>query len=309
MSKFFKHFRLCPRRARKSHHGRRLSKNVTSVGQFAPCLSGNGTGRRIRNYVFEFRDHEPEFRRRDSADSREQGRRCHLAWIGGTDVVVSVPKIDAHFQTIQHVERNIMRPRVLISDELPHASVEVLEAAGCHVTYQPQLGKRDEAGSVIGAYDGLVIRSATRVSGALLNHTRQLRVIGRAGIGVDNVDIPAATARGVVVMNTPHGNSVTTAEHTIAMIMALARHIPKADAATRSGVWEKTKFMAELRCKTLGKCGQFCAGQASAQSTTRSRQICRAPAGEPAGSLIDVSPVCGPWVPLASLRPLRRDVR
>ena len=128
-----------------------LSKNVTSVGQFAPCLSGNGTGRRIRNYVFEFRDHEPEFRRRDSADSREQGRRCHLAWIGGTDVVVSVPKIDAHFQTIQHVERNIMRPRVLISDELPHASVEVLEAAGCHVTYQPQLGKRDEAGSVIGA--------------------------------------------------------------------------------------------------------------------------------------------------------------
>jgi D-3-phosphoglycerate dehydrogenase len=149
-----------------------------------------------------------------------------------------------------------MRPRVLISDELSKTSVECLEAAGCDVTYQPQLGRTGEVGSVIGGYDGLVVRSATKVSSPLLGHAHRLKVIGRAGIGVDNVDIPSATARGIVVMNTPHGNSVTTAEHTIAMIMALARHIPRADAATRSGVWEKTKFMGtELRGKTLGIVG------------------------------------------------------
>src|SRR3954466_4364834 len=149
-----------------------------------------------------------------------------------------------------------MRPRVLISDELSNTSVECLEAAGCDVTYQPQLGRTGEVGSVIGGYDGLVIRSATKVSISLLGHAHRLKVIGRAGIGVDNVDIPSAIARGIVVMNTPHGNSVTTAEHTIAMIFALARQIPEASATTKAGKWEKNRFMGvELSGKTLGLIG------------------------------------------------------
>jgi D-3-phosphoglycerate dehydrogenase len=109
---------------------------------------------------------------------------------------------------------------------------------------------------VVGDYDGLAIRSATKVSAKILDKARNLKVIGRAGIGVDNVDIPAATAKGVIVMNTPFGNSITTAEHAISLMLALARQIPEADSSTRAGKWEKNRFMGvEIFGKTLGVIG------------------------------------------------------
>src|SRR5271165_5462157 len=107
-----------------------------------------------------------------------------------------------------------MAPRVLISDKLSPAAVAIFEERGVEVDVKPGLDK-DELASIIGEYDGLAIRSATKVTARLLERATRLRVVGRAGIGVDNVDIPAATARGVIVMNTPFGNSITTAEHAI----------------------------------------------------------------------------------------------
>ena len=115
---------------------------------------------------------------------------------------------------------------------------------------KPGLDK-DELAKIIGDYDGLAIRSATKVTAKLLEHAKKLKVVGRAGIGVDNVDIPAATAKGVIVMNTPFGNSITTAEHAIALMFALARQLPAADASTQAGKWEKNRFMGvELTGKT-----------------------------------------------------------
>src|SRR6188768_1454493 len=114
----------------------------------------------------------------------------------------------------------------------------------------------DELARIIGDYDGLAIRSATKVTAKLMAAAPNLKVIGRAGIGVDNVDIPAATARGVVVMNTPFGNSITTAEHAVALMFALARELPAADLSTQAGKWEKNRFMGvELTSKTLGLIG------------------------------------------------------
>jgi D-3-phosphoglycerate dehydrogenase len=114
----------------------------------------------------------------------------------------------------------------------------------------------EELMAIIGEYDGLAIRSATKVTKAILEHATNLKVVGRAGIGVDNVDIPAASAQGVVVMNTPFGNSITTAEHAIALMFALARQLPEADASTQAGKWEKNRFMGvELTSKTLGLIG------------------------------------------------------
>jgi D-3-phosphoglycerate dehydrogenase len=110
--------------------------------------------------------------------------------------------------------------------------------------------------AIIGEYDGLAIRSSTKVTKDILDHATNLKVVGRAGIGVDNVDIPAASAKGVVVMNTPFGNSITTAEHAIALMFALARQLPEADASTQAGKWEKNRFMGvELTSKTLGLIG------------------------------------------------------
>jgi len=125
------------------------------------------------------------------------------------------------------------------------------------VDFQPALGKdKEKLAAAIGNYDGLAIRSATKVPGKVLEWAKNLKVIGRAGIGVDNVDIPAATARGIIVMNTPFGNSITTAEHAISLMLALARQIPEADASTRAGKWEKNKFMGvEIFGKTLGVIG------------------------------------------------------
>jgi D-3-phosphoglycerate dehydrogenase / 2-oxoglutarate reductase len=148
-------------------------------------------------------------------------------------------------------------PRVLISDALSPAAVQIFRDRGIDVTFDASLGKdKDRLAAIIGDYDGLAIRSATKVTAKLLDQAKNLKVIGRAGIGVDNVEIPAATQRGVIVMNTPFGNSITTAEHAISMMMALARQIPEADTSTRAGKWEKNRFMGvELTAKTLGVIG------------------------------------------------------
>ena len=146
-------------------------------------------------------------------------------------------------------------PKVLISDQLSPAAVQIFKDRGVDVDVKPGLSK-EELKSIIGRYDGLAIRSATKVTADLLSAATHLKVVGRAGIGVDNVDINAATARGVVVMNTPYGNSITTAEHAIAMMFALAREIPAANTSTHAGKWEKNRFMGvELTGKTLGIIG------------------------------------------------------
>ncbi|HEX9071333.1 MAG TPA: phosphoglycerate dehydrogenase [Pseudolabrys sp.] len=148
-------------------------------------------------------------------------------------------------------------PKVLISDALSPAAVQIFKDRGIEVDFQPALGKdKEKLAAAVGNYDGLAIRSTTKVTGKVLEWAKNLKVIGRAGIGVDNVDIPAATARGIIVMNTPFGNSITTAEHAISLMLALARQIPEADASTRAGKWEKNKFMGvEIFGKTLGVIG------------------------------------------------------
>ena len=150
-----------------------------------------------------------------------------------------------------------MAPKVLISDKLSEAAVQIFRDRGIDVDFQPDLGKdKDKLAEVIGQYDGLAIRSATKVTEKILEAATNLKVIGRAGIGVDNVDREAASKKGVIVMNTPFGNMITTAEHAIAMMFAVARQIPEASASTHAGKWEKSKFMGvELTGKTLGVIG------------------------------------------------------
>lgn len=146
-------------------------------------------------------------------------------------------------------------PRVLISDDLSPAAIAIFKARGIDVDLKVGLSK-DELEKIIGDYDGLAIRSATKVTPKVLDAASRLKVVGRAGIGVDNVDIKSATARGVIVMNTPFGNSITTAEHAISLMLALARQIPAADTSTRAGKWEKSKFLGvEVYNKTLGVIG------------------------------------------------------
>lgn len=150
-----------------------------------------------------------------------------------------------------------MAPKVLVSDKLSETAVQIFRDRGIDVTFEPDLGKDKVALlKIIGEYDGLAIRSATKATEKIINNATNLKVIGRAGIGVDNVDIPAASKKGVIVMNTPFGNSITTAEHAIAMMMAVARQIPAASASTHAGKWEKSRFMGvELTAKTLGVIG------------------------------------------------------
>ncbi len=146
-------------------------------------------------------------------------------------------------------------PKVLISDKMDPRAAQIFRERGVEVDEKPGLSK-DELIAIIGDYDGLAIRSATKVTKDVLAAATKLKVVGRAGIGVDNVDIPAASSGGVVVMNTPFGNSITTAEHAIALMFALARQLPEADASTQAGKWEKNRFMGvELTGKTLGLIG------------------------------------------------------
>src|ERR1700746_1956794 len=149
------------------------------------------------------------------------------------------------------------KPKVLISDALSPAAVQIFKDRGIEVDFQPNLGKdKDKLAEIIGNYDGLAIRSATKATAKIIEKATRLKVIGRAGIGVDNVEIPAATARGIIVMNTPFGNSITTAEHAITLMLALARQIPQADISTQAGKWEKNRFMGvEITSKTLGVIG------------------------------------------------------
>src|SRR5213595_3757888 len=150
-----------------------------------------------------------------------------------------------------------MPPKVLISDALSPSAVQIFKDRGIEVDFQPKLGAdKERLAQLIGDFDGLAIRSATKVTPKVLEKAKRLKVIGRAGIGVDNVDIPAATAKGVIVMNTPFGNSITTAEHAVTLMLALARQIPQADASTQAGKWEKNRFMGvEITGKTLGVIG------------------------------------------------------
>src|SRR3954468_21686147 len=146
-------------------------------------------------------------------------------------------------------------PKVLIADKLSPAAVAIFQERGVEADVKTGLPK-EELIKIIGNYDGVAIRSATKLTADVLKAAKKLKVIGRAGIGVDNVDIPAATAAGVIVMNTPFGNSITTAEHAIALMMALARDIPAANASTHAGKWEKNRFMGvELTGKILGLIG------------------------------------------------------
>ncbi|HET9273348.1 MAG TPA: NAD(P)-dependent oxidoreductase, partial [Methyloceanibacter sp.] len=148
-----------------------------------------------------------------------------------------------------------MAPRVLIADQLSPAAVAVFKERGIDTDVKIGLAK-EEIEKIIKDYDGLAVRSATKATEKVIAAADRLKVIGRAGIGVDNIDVKAATAKGVIVMNTPFGNSITTAEHAISLMMALARQIPEADRSTQSGKWEKSKFMGvELFAKTLGIIG------------------------------------------------------
>ncbi len=150
-----------------------------------------------------------------------------------------------------------MAPKVLVSDKLSETAVQIFRDRGIEVDFRPDLGKDKEALlKAIPEYDGLAIRSATKVTEKILDAARNLKVIGRAGIGTDNIDKVAASKKGVIVMNTPFGNMITTAEHAIALMFAVARQIPEANASTQAGKWEKSRFMGvELTNKTLGVIG------------------------------------------------------
>jgi D-3-phosphoglycerate dehydrogenase / 2-oxoglutarate reductase len=151
--------------------------------------------------------------------------------------------------------KDIIMPKVLISDKMDPRAAQIFRERGVEV--DEITGKsKEELIAIIGDYDGLAIRSATKVTADVIAAAKNLKVVGRAGIGVDNVDIPAASAAGIVVMNTPFGNSITTAEHAIALMFALARQLPEADLSTQAGKWEKNRFMGvELTSKTLGLIG------------------------------------------------------
>src|SRR5947199_5498233 len=146
-------------------------------------------------------------------------------------------------------------PRVLISDKLEAPGLELLRQAGVEL---------DERNGLTGAAlqeavrqaDGVIVRSATRITAELLEDPGKLRAVVRAGVGVDNIDVAAATRKGIVVMNTPGGNTVSTAEHTMTLLMSVARHLPAADASLRAGKWERNKFVgSQLAGKTLGIIG------------------------------------------------------
>ncbi len=146
-------------------------------------------------------------------------------------------------------------PRVFISDKLGANGVELLKSSGLEVDFRTGL-KGKELQEAVQAADGMIVRSETKVSAELLENPGKLRAVVRAGVGVDNIDVAAATRKGIIVMNTPGGNTVSTAEHTLAMLMALARHIPLADQSLHARKWERGKFVGtQLAGKTLGVVG------------------------------------------------------
>jgi D-3-phosphoglycerate dehydrogenase len=145
--------------------------------------------------------------------------------------------------------------KILVSDDVSESGLEPLRTAGFAVEKKTGL-KPEELREIVRDYDGLVVRSETKVTAALMDEAVRLRAIGRAGVGVDNIDVSAATTRGIIVMNAPDGNTMTTAEHTLALLLALARGVPQAHASLQGGKWERKKFIGvELRGKTLGIVG------------------------------------------------------
>ena len=155
--------------------------------------------------------------------------------------------------------------KIVVADDLPASALDVLRAE--EWTVDARAGRApDQLSTDLSDADALVVRSATKVTSALIGAAPRLRVIARAGTGVDNVDVPAASARGIVVMNAPGANSISVAELAVGLILALARHVPAADAAMKQGKWEKKKFLGEeVRNKTLGLAGLGRIGQAVAQ--------------------------------------------
>src|SRR5258705_1781698 len=145
--------------------------------------------------------------------------------------------------------------KIFVADEVSDSGLQPLRDAGITVEKRVGLGQ-NELREALKDCAGLVVRSETKVTSDLMDSTTALRVVGRAGVGVDNIDVPAATERGIVVMNAPDGNTITTAEHTIALLIALARRIPQANTSLKSGRWERKTFIGvELQGKTLGIVG------------------------------------------------------
>lgn len=145
--------------------------------------------------------------------------------------------------------------RVLALDNIDPQGLKILREAGLEVEAQGKMGE-DELKKVLPDYEALIVRSATQVTAAALAGAKKLRIIGRAGVGIDNIDVAAATERGILVVNAPEGNTVAAAEHTLALMLALARNVPQANMLLKQGVWEKKKFLGvELRHKTLGILG------------------------------------------------------
>ena len=137
-----------------------------------------------------------------------------------------------------------MTIKVLISDKLSEKAIQIFIDKGISVDFKPDVGRDKQALlEIISEYDGLAIRSSTKVTEKIIKQANKLKVVGRAGIGIDNIDLSAASKKGVIVMNTPFGNSITTAEHAISMMMSAARQIPTANSSTHSGKSEKSKFM------------------------------------------------------------------
>jgi len=146
-------------------------------------------------------------------------------------------------------------PKVLISDELSPAAIQIFQERGIDVVEKTGM-KPKELAAMIGDFDGLALRSASKVTPEVLAAAKQLKVVGRAGIGVDNIDVKVATARGICVMNTPFGNSTATAEHAITLMMAVARQLGSANSTTHEGKWLKNKYMGvEVTGKVLGIIG------------------------------------------------------
>src|SRR5256714_916641 len=156
-------------------------------------------------------------------------------------------------------------PRILVSDDVSDSGLQPLRDAGFTVEKKTKLSVTELCEALTGC-EGLIVRSETKVTAELLDTVKSLRVIGRAGVGVDNIDVPVATACGIVVMNAPDGNTITTAEHTIALLVALARNVAQANSSVKAAKWERKKFIgAELRGKTLGIIGLGRIGRAVAQ--------------------------------------------
>src|SRR6266852_3640165 len=159
--------------------------------------------------------------------------------------------------------------KIFVADNVSDSGLQPLRDAGFVVEKRTGLDLAELRDALVGCA-GLVVRSETKVTGDLLDTATALRVVGRAGVGVDNIDVPAATARGIVVMNAPDGNTITTAEHTIALLVALARNVPQANSSVKAAKWERKKFIgAELQGKTpgiigLGRIGRAVAGRARA---------------------------------------------